>query len=82
MAGAWHMVDLLHALLLLSYDLVRGIPPDMVKTYESRFPPSPNLDKVTVSFDKLNNSYFFFKKVYMVHTLIKGTHNMYWSYRL
>ena len=26
----------------------------MVKTSESRFPPSPNLDKATVSFDKLN----------------------------
>ena len=25
----------------------------MVKTYESRIPPSPNLDKVTVSFEKL-----------------------------
>ena len=25
----------------------------MVKTYESRFPPSPNLDKVTVSFEIL-----------------------------
>ena len=24
----------------------------MVKIYESRFPPSPNLDKVTVSFEK------------------------------
>ena len=31
----------------------------MVKTYESRFPPSPNLDKVTVSFDKLNNTDLF-----------------------
>ena len=28
----------------------------MVKTYESRIPPSPNLDKVTVCFDKLNNT--------------------------
>ena len=28
----------------------------MVKAYESRFPPSFNLDKVTVSFDKLNNT--------------------------
>ena len=31
----------------------------MVKTYESRFPPSPNLDKVTVSFDKLINTDLF-----------------------
>ena len=28
----------------------------MVKTFESRFPPSPNLDKVTVSYDKLINA--------------------------
>ena len=28
----------------------------MVKTYESIIPPSFNLDKVTVSFDKLNNT--------------------------
>ena len=28
----------------------------MVKTYKSRFPPSPNLDKVTVSFDKFDNT--------------------------
>ena len=28
----------------------------MVKTYESRIPPSPNFDKVTVGFDKLNNN--------------------------
>ena len=31
----------------------------MVKTYESRFPPSPDLDKVTVSFEKLNNTDLF-----------------------
>ena len=31
----------------------------MVKTYESRFPPSPSLDKVAVSFDKLINTDFF-----------------------
>ena len=29
----------------------------LVKTYESRFPP-PNLDKVTVSFEKLINTDF------------------------
>ena len=29
----------------------------MVKNYESRFPPSPNLDKVIVSFDKLINTF-------------------------
>ena len=28
----------------------------MVKTFESRFPPSLNLDKVTVSYDKLINA--------------------------
>ena len=28
----------------------------MVKTYEFRFPPSPKLEKVTVSFDKLINT--------------------------
>ena len=28
----------------------------MVQTYEFRFPPSPNLEKVTVTFDKLNNT--------------------------
>ena len=31
----------------------------MVKTYESSFPPSPNLDKISVSFDTLNNTYLF-----------------------
>ena len=31
----------------------------MVKTYESWIPPSPTLDKVTVSFDKLNNTDLF-----------------------
>ena len=31
----------------------------MVKTFESRIPPSPNLDKATVSFDKLNNTDLF-----------------------
>ena len=31
----------------------------MVKTYESEFPPSPNIDKVTVSFDKLNKTDLF-----------------------
>ena len=31
----------------------------IVKTYESGFPPSHNLDKVTVSFDKLNNNDLF-----------------------
>ena len=47
----------------------------MVKTYESRFPPSPNLDKVTVSFDKLNNSDLFLQihGLYIAHTFIKGT---------
>ena len=31
----------------------------MVNTCESWIPPSPNLDKVTVSFDKLNNTNLF-----------------------
>ena len=31
----------------------------MVTTCESRFPPSPNLDKVTGSFDKLSNTNLF-----------------------
>ena len=34
----------------------RSLVQSMVKTNESRFPPSPNLKKVTVSFDKLNNT--------------------------
>ena len=29
------------------------------KIYESGFPPSPNFDKVTVCFDKLNNTDLF-----------------------
>ena len=29
------------------------------KDFESWIPPSPNLDKVTVSFDKLNNTDLF-----------------------
>ena len=43
----------------------------MVKTCESRLLPSPNLDKVTVSFDKLNNADLFLQihGVYIVHTL-------------
>ena len=28
----------------------------MVKTIQSSFPPSPNFDRVTESFDKLNNT--------------------------
>ena len=48
----------------------------MLKTYDSRFTPSPNLDKVTVSFDELNNTDLFLQihRVYVVHTLFKGTH--------
>ena len=34
----------------------------MVKTYESRIPPSPNLDKVTVSFEKLINTDLFVQR--------------------
>ena len=41
----------------------------MVKTYGSRFTPSPNLAKVTVSFDKLNNTDLFLQKnqVYILY---------------
>ena len=53
----------------------------MVNTYESRFPPSHNLNKVTVSFDKLNNTdlYLHLHGVYIVHAFIKGTHKINWS---
>ena len=37
----------------------RRIGRSMVKTNDSRFPPSPNLDKVTVSFDRLNHMFKF-----------------------
>ena len=57
----------------------------MVKTYESKFPPSPNLDKVTVSFDKLNNTDLFLQihgdyivhmfKVSDMNTLVDSTYN-------
>ena len=41
----------------------------MVKTYESWIPPSPNLDKVTVTFDELNNTDLFhqMQAAYSVH---------------
>ena len=41
----------------------------MVKTYGSRFPPFLNLDKVIISFDKLNNTDLFpsIHGVYIVH---------------
>ena len=45
----------------------------MVKTYESRFPPSHNLGKVTVSFDKFFNTDLFLQLVYKVvkvHTFL------------
>ena len=47
----------------------------MVKTYEPRIPTSPNLDKVAVSFDKMNDTDLFLQmhKVYIVHILIKST---------
>ena len=43
----------------------------MVKIYESRFPPSPNIGKVTVSFDKLNNTDLFLQihRVCLIYTL-------------
>ena len=48
----------------------------MVKTYESRIPPSPNLDKVTEGLDKLNNWFdwmiYFFKYI----GFIKYTHSV------
>ena len=48
---------------------------NMVKTCESWIPPSPNLDKVTVSFDKLNNTDLFPSRhgVYMVNTSTYST---------
>ena len=44
----------------------------MAKTYEFRFPPSPNLDKITLSFDKLNNTDLFLQihGVYKENTFI------------
>ena len=47
----------------------------MEKTYESRFPPSPNIDKVPVSFYKLNNTALFIQThgLYIVHKWYKGT---------
>ena len=56
----------------------------MVTTYESRFPPSPNLDKVTRSFDKLNNTNLFHQihGVYIVNTSIKGTPKINWPNQL
>ena len=45
----------------------------MVKTYESRFPPSPNFDKITVCFDKLNNTDLFLQIHGVSYTFIKGT---------
>ena len=50
----------------------------MVKTFESTFPPSPDADKVTVSFDKSNNTDLFLQinGVYIVHINNKGTHNI------
>ena len=54
----------------------------MVKTYESKFPPSPNLDKVTVSFDKLNNTDLFLQihGDYIVHMLCKNYTNANYSF--
>ena len=49
----------------------------MVKTCESSIPLSPNLDKVNVSFDKLNNTDLFHQIhwVYIVqHKIITGIH--------
>ena len=47
----------------------------MVKTCESWIPPSPNLDKVRISFYKLKNTDVFpsIHGVYIVHTMNKGT---------
>ena len=47
----------------------------MVKTWESWIPPSPELDKVTVNFDKLNNTDLFLQLhgVHIVHKWNKGT---------
>ena len=34
----------------------------MLETYQSRFPPSPDLDKVALSFEKLNNLKYVLKR--------------------
>ena len=48
---------------------------NMVKTCESGIPPSPNFDKVMVSFNKLKNTDLFpsIHGVHRVYTMIKGT---------
>ena len=48
----------------------------MVRTKESRFPPSPNVDKATVSFNKLNNTDLFLPihGVYIVNTRTLKVH--------
>ena len=47
----------------------------MVKTNESKFQPSPNLDKVTISFDKLNITDLFLQiqELYVDSKFIKVT---------
>ena len=59
-------------------------PANGVWTYESRIPPSPNLEKVTVSFDKLNNTDLFHQifGVYIVQTFCQGTHKINWPNQL
>ena len=44
-----------------------------VKYYVSRFPPSPNIDNVTVSFDKLNSTYLFFSITRGLYSLKEHT---------
>ena len=56
---------------------VQSTPP-MVKTYESRILHAPNLDKVAVSFDKLNITDLFHQihEVYLVHLFCIGTYKI------
>ena len=47
----------------------------MVTTYEPRIPPSPNLGKVTLSFDKLIKTDLLLQTygVYIIQLCIEGT---------
>ena len=55
----------------------------MVKTIQSSFPSYPNFDRITVSFDKLNNTDLFhhIHWVYIVHELLK-VHTRLTGYKL
>ena len=45
--------DMIKAQKIILFFLLQKLINNMIKTYESRLPPSPNFNKVTVSFDKL-----------------------------